>query len=399
LKLTDALGLENNAIKIKMGEYSLATAIIMKHFRFRTFVIIPALTLLLTSCTHFKAESSPSISIKSSASIRGAIYIPAGAFNAPQLWKNFNLAETRRDFGYAKEIHLNALRIWASYEYWQMEPEKFQTSLNELLAAAHDAGIRILISLFEEDGVPPTSQNIWDTNPATAFDIRSPGFKITKDRKAWGKPRSFLKWFMEHYRNDNRLLAIEVMNEPNGVEVPFAKSMFKTAKSMQGTVPLTIGSDSVEHALQYIPLGLDVIEFHYNFPTSRDKFEAAITNALAVSHKYNLPVWLTEWQRLRPGGNGWGKKKISETETTPDYASLAPIVHQYPIGNFFWSLMVKYAYLPSQRHQGTINGLFWPDGSVWSLADARAIAEDPSLNLPQKQTLPPGYLDYLTGTQ
>lgn len=335
--------------------------------------------------------------INSSASIRGAVYIPYEAYNAPQLWKNFNLAETRRDFGYAREIHLNALRIWASYEYWQMQPDRFKASFDQMLGAAHEAGIRILISLFEEDGVRPTPENMWATNPATAFDIQSPGLAITasQDRRLWEKPRSFLKWFMENYRNDDRLLAIEVMNEPNGREVPFAKSMFMTAKSMQGTVPLTIGNDSVKHALQYIPLGLDVIEFHDNFPVTPRGFESAITNALAVGQANHLPVWLTEWQRLRTGGSGWGKTRISGAEAMPDYASLAPIVHKYPIGNFFWSLMIKRAYLPSQRMHGTVNGLFWPDGSVWSLEDARAIAQEPSLQLAQKDVLPPGYLDYL----
>ena len=348
----------------------------------------------------FGAESKPAINLPKSASIRGAIYIPANAYNAPQMWKNFSLAETRRDMGYAREIHLNALRSWASYEYWQLHPKRFQSEFNQFLGAAHAAGIRILISLFEEDGVPPTPHNMWTTNPATAFDIQSPGFAIasSKDRKQWEKPRSFINWFMAHYRNDDRLLAIEVMNEPNGAEVPFAKSMFKTAKSMQGSVALTIGSDSIVHAKTYIPLGLDVMEFHYNFPTSCRQFSDAIKHAIKVGHQYHLPVWLTEWQRLRPGGNGWGRKKISNAARFPDYASLASIVHQYPIGNFFWSLMIKRAYLPPQRKQGTVNGLFWPDGSVWTLRDARAIANDPNLKLPEKHSLPPGYLSYLDKT-
>ncbi|HZI32556.1 MAG TPA: glycoside hydrolase, partial [Candidatus Binatia bacterium] len=215
-------------------------------------------------------------------------------------------------------------------------------------------------------------------------------------------PRDFVKWFMNHYRHDNRLLAIEVMNEPsepNGPNskptMPFAKAMFKTAKSLQGSVALTIGSDSIEHAEEFIPLGLDVIEFHDNFPRTPELFESAITNAIAVGKKNNLPVWLTEWQRLRPGGSGWGKQALPKEETLPNYASLASIVQKYPIGNFFWSLMIKRAYLRPQREKGTVNGLFWPDGAVWSLRDARAIANDPSLNLPEKPELPPGYLDYM----
>ena len=200
---------------------------------------------------------------------------------------------------------------------------------------------------------------------------------------------------MNLYGSDNRLLAIEVMNEPTGQVIPFAKSMFRTAKSLQGSVPLTVGSDSIQHAEAYIPLGLNIIEFHYNYPISLKRFESAIQNALTVSREYKLPVWLTEWQRLRPGGSGWGKKQISKSQLVPDYASLASIVHKYPIGNFFWSLMIKLAYLPPQRAQGTINGLFWPNGSVWSLADAKSIAEDPALKLEQNHTIPSGFLDYL----
>ena len=71
------------------------------------------------------ADEQPAVRRDAPENIRGAVYVSSDAFNAPQMWKNFNLEETRRDFGYAKQIHLNAFRIWASYEYWQMEPRTF----------------------------------------------------------------------------------------------------------------------------------------------------------------------------------------------------------------------------------------------------------------------------------
>jgi hypothetical protein len=173
------------------------------------WVVIPALSgLLLSAGACAGADTSSAPNLDSLTAMRGAVYLPAGAFNAPQMWKNFSPPETRRDFGYAKEIHLNALRLWASYEYWRMAPDRFQRPLDELLGAAHQAGIRVLISLFEQDGVPPTGENMWTTNPAVAFDIQSPGPKITSDERRWERPRSFVEWFMEHYRNDQRLLAI-----------------------------------------------------------------------------------------------------------------------------------------------------------------------------------------------
>lgn len=324
-------------------------------------------------------------------SIRGAIYVPAEAYNAPQMWKNFNAAETQRDFGYAQEIHLNALRMWASYEYRGMEPAKFQHDFDQMLDLAHGAGIRILISLFENDGVAPTPENMWSTDPAKAFDIQSPGREIAAgDPSQWEAPRKFVEWFMKRYRNDDRLLAIEVMNEPakgeNGAPgtVPFAKSMFTTAKSLEGTVPLTIGSARVHLAQEFIPLGLDVINFHDNFPPDTGQLAKSIQQALAVGQETKLPVWLTEWQRVRAGGSGWGNQDVSRGERDTDYASLTSTVYSYPVGSFFWSLMVKAAYLPAQRKYGTVNGLFWPDGAVTSLKDARAIAHDPNLQLRER---------------
>lgn len=327
--------------------------------------------------------------------IRGAVYVPAGAYNAPQMWKNFRIQNVQRDFGYAQQVHVNALRLWASYAYWRQHPRRFHHRFNLLLKAAHAHHIRILVSLFENDGVPPTPENMWNTNPRNAFDVQSPGRRIAAGNpRLWSGPREFLVWFMNHYRNDDRLLAIEVMNEPSNSTpkrigtVPFAKSMFRTAKSMQGKVPLTLGSSNINIAREFIPLGLDVIEIHDNFPPSTQALSQVIETALAVGKQAGLPVWLTEWQRVRRGGNGWNGEDIPASEKVPDYASLAATVHHYDIGSFFWSLMVKPAYLPSQRRNGTMNGLFWPNGAVESEKDARAIAQDPNLNLPVKAVQP-----------
>jgi hypothetical protein len=67
---------------------------------------------------------------------------------------------------------------------------------------------------------------------------------------------------------------------------------------------------------------------------------------------------------------GFGKQKVALKEITPVYASLAATIQKYPVGNFFWSLMIQRPYFPFQRKNGTVNGLFWPDDSVWSLTEA-----------------------------
>ena len=349
-----------------------------------------------TSLAIHSAASTAAVRRDDPSKIRGAVYVPSDAYNAPQMWRDFDPQQTSRDLDGARTLHLNALRVWASYEYWKSDPQRFGSRLDQFLAIAKAHGIRVLVSLFENDGVAPTPANMWTKDPARAFAIQSPGRAIAGGpASGWEQPRQFVEWFMKRYGNDDRLLAIEVMNEPNEAgenapTVPFAKSMFGTAKSLQGSVPLTVGTDKIEVARNFVPLGLDVIQFHDNYPQSVGEIRGRIEQAMAYGKSVGLPVWLTEWQRIRPGGSGWGDEKVNETDSGIDYASLAPVVRQYPIANFFWSLEVKRAYLKVQRFKGTVNGLFWPDGSVASVRDARASAGEPGLRL-KERPIPVGF--------
>ncbi|MBW4329935.1 cellulase family glycosylhydrolase [Stakelama sp. CBK3Z-3] len=335
------------------------------------------------------AYAQPVVRVDDPGNVRGAVYVPAGAWNAPQMWKNFSRAEADRDLGYARELNLNSLRVWASYEYWQMDPEKFAANFDSFLASAKAHHIRILVALFENVGEEPTQANMWSTDPRTAFAILSPARAIAADNTRWEAPRKFVRWFMKRYGDDDRLLAIEVMNEPQyrGQKVatlPFAMDMFRTAKAVQGTVPLTIGTNTLDVAEKFVPLGLDILQFHNNFPQDDASFRSNVAAAMALGKRAGIPVWLTEWQRIRSGGSGWADEPVTSGDAGISYGPLAHDVRQYHIGNFFWSLMVKRAYLKVQRFKGTVNGLVWPDGSVASLADARAIAGDPTLDMPEK---------------
>ena len=95
------------------------------------------------------------------------------------------------------------------------------------------------------------------------------------------------------------------------------------------------------------------------------------------------PVWLTEWQRTR---------EEPPDRRLPNYASLAETVRESAVdGDFFWSLLLKPAYLPRQRRLGRLNGVFHEDGAVWSRADARALADDPAAAFDERRR-PPDWL-------
>ena len=101
-----------------------------------------------------------------------------------------------------------------------------------------------------------------------------------------------------------------------------------------------------------------------------------------------MPVYLTEWQRI--ANYGWGSNETVD-QWQPDYASIAPTIHRHGVGNFFWSLMVKPAYVRYMRKRGIINGLFHEDGAVWNEADAKAIkamSGDAEVDVEQRREWP-----------
>ena len=328
------------------------------------------------------------------AAPNGAIYIPAKAYNTWQQWKDYDREETERDFGYATSIGLNSLRIWLSYEYWLENPQRHEQCLEHMLNVADKKGLKILMALFDSCGVENTKKAREDRNPKTAVAVTSPGNEISRNESRWNEPTKFVNRIMERFGNNKNLLAMEIMNEPGfrNNRIAMSRFLFKVAKEKKGSVPLTIGSlPGMQNWGNFMDLNIDVLQFHINFPTKLGEFENELKMARQVAQVLGRPLWLTEWQRLRVSGDGWNEKKIPQEELGPDLASLAKTVRNAGIGNYFWSLMLKPAYLKPQRVIGTFNGLFHEDGSVYSLADARAVSQNPNLQIRERRE-PPQWL-------
>lgn len=305
--------------------------------------------------------------------VRGALYFPARAWNHYQMWAEYDESIIERDLGYADRINLNALRTWLNFEFWLEDRDECERRFDHFLSVADDHDIRILVILFEGVGKAPTVEHLNDRNPETATAVSSPSFDIITNRNRWNETRAFVQWVLERYRDDDRLLGFEVMNEPGWSQAKkqFAKGMFETLVRNRGSVPLTVGSTSLINELEYLDWGTDILQFHYNFPVNRRTFHEALERVQIIRDNFDAPVMLTEWQRIR-SGRGFHTEPPSD-EREPDYSSMATLIQDFGLSNFFWSLMVKPAQVHTQRRYGILNGLFHEDGAVWSLEDARAI--------------------------
>ncbi|MFB9806776.1 glycoside hydrolase [Haladaptatus pallidirubidus] len=307
------------------------------------------------------------------------------------MWRDYDPAEIERDFGYAARLNLNAIRTWLSYEYWLQNPDAHAKHLEHLLDTADKYGMQVLLGLFDSVGRAPTFENLLNDDILAAVQTHSPSGRTMVEKPLWKTPRVFIRWFMQQYRDDDRLLAIELTNEPGWDQrnVQFMREMAEILAWYRGERPLTVGSTSLANNAEYLDWGMDILQFHYNFARTPKLYRHVLQQANYVQTKLDMPVWLSEWQRLRPGEKF--AADVNENAAVPDYSSLAPIIHKAGIGNFFWSLMLKPAYTLAVRENGVINGLFHEDGAVWSLDDARAIkamSGDPSFEGRERKEYP-----------
>jgi hypothetical protein len=324
--------------------------------------------------------------------IRGAVYIPARAFNAYQMWRDYDHEVALRDLGFAKSLGLNALRFWSSYERWLENRDALGKSLKLFFDAAERLGIRLLVSGFEGCGVEPTPEHLADRDPWTAFCIASPGEAVIGGG-SWSGPLGYLAWLLETVGRHPALLALEPMNEPHHTvaHTRFVRSLFREARRLEAPCRLSHGAlGGVLWNTVVLDLGVEVLQAHENFPRSVKDFEIELGKAELLAEGLEKDVYITEWQRVRAGGSGWEwDARLGPGEWAPDLASLAPSMERHPrLGSFFWSLMVKPAYLPPQRRKGTLNGVFHEDGSVYSLEDARAVSALPSFSARERREWP-----------
>ena len=331
--------------------------------------------------------------------IRGAVYFPSRAYNAWQTWNELSPAEIDRDFSYAQDAGLNALRMFVSYEYWLDNPDLFFDRFESVVDLSVKHGIRLMPVLFEDCGADNTEEARKSKDPRTAVCVCSPCKAIQLDPSRWVEVHGFVDAFMRRYCSDGRLLAIECMNEPNPYSgnVPFARHIVHLARGYHGTVPLTIGAICMPHNLLFSG-ELDVYQYHDNFPQSAENLARVMQEARYVQEITGTPCWLTEWQRVREEGPGWNIPVIPAAYTVPALHTLAPVVYGTGMGSFFWSLMVKPAYLMGQRPNGTYNGLFHEDGSVYSLEDYQSVAGKDKLR-PVKAALPDWYQEALKAAE
>ena len=234
------------------------------------------------------------------------------------MWQaeTFDISTIERELTWAAAIGMNTVRIYLHDLLFTQASADFLARIEKVfaVAASHDIGV-----------IPVLFDGVWNPKPQlgkqpepkpflhNSMWVQSPGSDIFYDRSRWSELRDYVVEVLSFFKDDKRVIAWDLFNEPDQVDVVTLKvgsrnekiatatelvaTVFDWARKVAVTQPLTVGVWEYEKDGQVATNSLnqlivdqsDIISFHCYEP--REKLTAVI-NALTT---HGRPLLCTEW--------------------------------------------------------------------------------------------------------
>ena len=277
----------------------------------------------------------------------GCNYIPADAVNQLQMWQaeTFNPERIDRELAWAQDLGFNTLRVYLHHALWQQNAEGFVGRVDRFVSICGDHGIRPMLVLLDDVWSPTHALG---PQPAPRPGVhnsgwlQSPGRAVLDDESRWGDVERYVVGVVGRFRDDPRVLAWDVYNEPGAPnndairagEAPdkadktrrLLARAFDWTRAADPTQPLTAGvwatpwdDPATLSPLNQLQLGRsDVISFHaYHKPDEAKALSLAL-------RRYGRPLLCTEYM-ARPMGS--------------TFAALLPFFKEQKIAAYNWGFV------------------------------------------------------------
>jgi hypothetical protein len=291
--------------------------------------------------------------------INGCNYLPSYAGNSTEFWQadTFDPRVIDRELTLAAGLGYNSVRVLMQYMVWENNPESYKARFAAFLELARKHGISVMPQFFDDCafGLQPDKwkrENPYlgkqdDPIPGVFFPnwAPSPGHSRVTDISAWPRLKKYMLDFMGTFKDDKRILAWDLYNEPSGGNmggktIPLLKEVFLWAREIDASQPVTSGLWNGDNAINSIILkNSDIITFH-QYPTpDPDRFKET-----------GRPVICTEWM-IRTGPN----------IHNDIFAKTLPGLKEKKIGSYSWGLVNgrSQAQFPWGSQPGT------PEPKIW----------------------------------
>jgi len=230
--------------------------------------------------------------------VRGFNYVPSYAFVLNDIMDMFDEKVWDREFGFARDLNANSLRIWLSSVSYHRDPTRFARNFQKALCLAERHDLTIM----------PTLYNRWvDANyPFGQLDLAH----VLAPQPPHNEHAKYVTQLVSAFRSDPRIIMWDMCNEPYGYsyiresgikqefkkrETAFMKMLFEAARDAQPSQPLTLGtSGPVEHNDRETYDLADVICFHPYPGWWNDEYERETVSYIDLANRMDKPLLCSE---------------------------------------------------------------------------------------------------------
>lgn len=204
------------------------------------------------------------------ASVRGVNYVPSFSRNPVQTFADYDAATVERELSWARELDLNAVRVFLHMYVWAHDRNNFLAAYDHLIGACAARGIRPLVVLFDDD--------FFDVDVSSAVEaaawVESRAYRHSNWMANPGMPMlgadftagfalagAFIDDVVGGTRAaDARLLGYDIMNEPSRT-APFDGGLAAFIRwALNRTVTLARGVMTTVDAYSAVPPDLTRLE-------------------------------------------------------------------------------------------------------------------------------------------
>jgi hypothetical protein len=255
----------------------------------------------------------------------GCNYLPATAINQLEMWQSESFDPERIDLelGWAESLGFNSIRVFLHDIPFRTDREGFLDRIDRFLEIADRHGIGVMLVFFD---------SVWDPFPQAGAQrpprpgvhnsgwVQSPGHEILGDESRHESLAPYVKEVVERFKDDRRVQAWDIINEPNNrndaaygsvelrdkvaAALSLTEKAFRWAREAGPSQPLTAGVwlstwadvEKLNATERFCLAESDVVSFHHY--GRLETFTQCVRNL----RRYDRPLLCTEYM-ARPQGS------------------------------------------------------------------------------------------------
>ncbi len=183
--------------------------------------------------------------------ISGANYLPATAINQLEMWQaeTFDTATIAKEFGWAKNIGFNTMRVYLHSLAWKQDAPGFKNRMSQYLAIAQRNGIKTIFVFFDDCWNPypqPGKQPEPKPGIHNSGWVQDPGQQASADSSNFPFLESYVTDVLKTFSKDTRILLWDLYNEPGNSNkkdssAALLTKVFEWARKVNPDQPISAG--------------------------------------------------------------------------------------------------------------------------------------------------------------